>query len=104
MAELSSQYYDSVIADRIAGRHAARRKLAPHWARLLVLDPDTLAPLPAGHDGLLCHFDLANAGSAMAVLSEDIGRLDGDGFQLVGRAPGAPARGCSLIAAQWDAA
>jgi len=104
MAELSSQYYDSVIADRVAGRHAARRKLAPHWARLLVLDPDTLAPLPAGHDGLLCHFDLANAGSAMAVLSEDIGRLDGDGFQLVGRAPGAPARGCSMIAAEWDAA
>lgn len=104
MAELSSQYYDSVIADRIHGRHRPRRKLAPHWMRTLVLDPDTLAPAGPGARGVLCHMDLANAGSAMAVLSEDIGYQDGDGFQLVGRAPGAETRGCSLIAAQWDAA
>lgn len=104
MAELSSQYYDSVIADRVAGRHAPRRKLAPHWARVVVLDPETLGPAAPERSGLLCHFDLANAGSAMAVLSEDLGVLDGDGFQLLGRAPGAEARGCSLAALQWDAA
>ena len=33
MAELSSQYYDSALADRVAGHHAPRRKLGPHWAR-----------------------------------------------------------------------
>jgi len=104
MAELSSQYYDSVIAERIAGLHRARRKLGPHWARALVLDAETLAPAVPGERGLLCHVDLANAGSAMAVLTEDIGYLDGDGFQLVGRAPGAEARGCSLAAAEWNAA
>ncbi len=101
MAELSSQYYDSVIADRVHGRHRPRRKLGPHWARTMVVDPETLAPAARG---LLCHFDLANAGSAMAVLSEDIGYSVLDGFQLVGRAPGAEVRGCSLTAAQWDAA
>jgi len=104
MAELSSQYYDSVIADRVRGRHAPRRKLGPHWARTLVLDPETLAPVPPGARGLLCHIDLANAGSAMAVLSEDIGYHDRDGFQLVGRLAGAETRGCSLVATQWDAA
>ncbi len=104
MAELSSQYYDSVIADRVGGRHAGRRKLGPHWARIAVLDPLTLAPTAPGEPGLLCHFDLANAGSAMAVLSEDLGVLDGDGFQLLGRAPGAELRGCSLQTAAWDAA
>lgn len=101
MAELSSQYYDSVLADRVHGRHRPRRKLGPHWARAMVLDPETLAPAARG---LLCHVDLANAGSAMAVLSEDVGYCELDGFRLVGRAPDAQPRGCSLTAAQWDAA
>lgn len=104
MAELSSQFYDSVIADRMHGRHRPRRKLGPHWTRTVVLDPATLAPSPPGTHGLLCHVDLANAGSAMAVLTEDIGYAEADGFQLVGRVAGAEARGCSLAAAQWDAA
>ena len=104
MAELSSQSYDSVIADRVAGRHAPRRKLAPHWARVTVLDPVTLLPAAPGAHGLLSHVDLANAGTAMAVLSEDIGATLHDGFVLHGRAPGAEARGCSLSAALWDAA
>jgi hypothetical protein len=98
MAELSSQFYDSVIADRVAGRHRPRRKLGPHWVRTRVLDPDTLLPAAPDAHGLLCHVDLANAGSIMAVLSEDVGRADGDGFQLVGRAAGAETRGCSLTA------
>jgi hypothetical protein len=104
MAELSSQYYDSVITDRMHGRHLPRRKRAPHWLRTLVLDPDTLTPVDAGTTGLLCHVDLANAGSVIAVLSEDLGYQQGDGIQLVGRAAGAEARGCSLSAAQWNAA
>ena len=104
MAELSSQFYDSVIADRVHGRHRPRRKLGPHWSRTLVLDLETLAPVTGDAPGLLCHFDLANAGSAMAVLTEDVGHCDGDGFQLVGRFPGAETRGCSLTAVQWGAA
>jgi len=104
MAELSSQYYDSVVADRVRGQHRPRRKLGPHWVRTLVLDPETLTAVAPGVRGLLCHVDLANAGSAMAILSEDVGSLAGDGFQLVGRAAGAPARGGSVTAAQWDAA
>ncbi|MBX3024968.1 long-chain fatty acid--CoA ligase [bacterium] len=104
MAELSSQYYDSVVADRVAGQHAPRRKLGPHWARARLLDPTTLAPAAPGTVGLVCHVDLANAGSAMAILSEDLAVAVADGFELRGRAPGAEERGCSLAAAQWDAA
>ncbi len=104
MAELSSQFYDSVIADRVAGRHRPRSKLGPHWARTLVLDPVSLAPLPTGQRGLLCHVDLANAGSAMAVLTEDVGRETAHGFELLGRADGAEVRGCSLSLAEWEAA
>jgi hypothetical protein len=104
MAELSSQYYDSVIADRVHGRHRPRRKLSPHWARAVVVDPDTLEPVPDGTPGLIRHYDLANAGTVMAVLSEDMGQREGDGFQLLGRAPRAEARGCSLAAPTWVAA
>jgi hypothetical protein len=101
MTELSSQYYDNVIAERYAGRHRARSKAAPPWLRSIVLDPATLRPLAAGEPGLLCHFDLANAGTAMAILTEDMGRIDGDGLELLGRVSGAEARGCSLVFDEW---
>jgi hypothetical protein len=104
MAELSSQFYDNVIENRVAGRHRPRFKLGPHWVRTLVLDPASLEPMPPGTPGLLCHFDLANAGTAMAVLTEDLGKAVGDGFELLGRVKGAELRGCSLSVAQWEAA
>jgi hypothetical protein len=61
-----------------------------------VLDPNTLLPLPTGEPGLLCHYDLANAGSVMAVLTEDMGIAVDDGFRVLGRVQGAELRGCSL--------
>jgi hypothetical protein len=102
MAELSSQFYDNVIAYRCAGRFARRCKVGPPWTRTLVIDPASLAPVPPGQTGLLCHFDLANAGTAMAVLTEDVGRAVEDGFELLGRASGAESRGCSLSSAEWE--
>lgn len=104
MAELSSQFYDNVIENRVAGRHRPRFKVGPHWVRTIVVDPESLEPVSAGVPGLLCHFDLANAGTAMAVLTEDLGKVVEDGFELLGRVKGAEVRGCSLSVAQWDAA
>jgi hypothetical protein len=103
MAELSSQFYDNVIAHRCAGRFTRRYKIGPPWTRTLVLDPISLAPVPDGTQGLLCHYDLANAGTAMAVLTEDVGRAVDDGFELLGRASGAESRGCSLAMTEWEA-
>jgi hypothetical protein len=68
----------------------------PPWVGTLVLTPLTLAASPGGEAGLLAHFDLANLGSVAAVLTEDLGRHVSGGFQLIGRAPGAEPRGCSL--------
>jgi hypothetical protein len=101
MSELSSQYYDNVIAERHAGRHRPRAKVAPPWLRTLVVDPATLRPVAPGGRGLLCHFDLANAGTAVAVLTEDVGTAGEDGLQLLGRAAGAEMRGCSLAIDEW---
>lgn len=101
MTELCSQRYDSVLRDRFAGRSLdGRRLVAPPWLRTRVLDPDTLEPVAAGQVGLLCHHDLANAGSVSAVLTEDLGRtVADDGIALAGRVSGAPPRGCGMLLA-----
>lgn len=101
MTEMCSQFYDNVIRDRYHGRGTRRAKAGAHWVRTLVLDPGSLREVAAGERGLLCHFDLANAGTAMAVLTEDVGRVVQDGFEMIGRATGAEARGCSLSAAEF---
>jgi acyl-protein synthetase LuxE len=99
MTELCSQRYDSALWDRFHGRSLdTRRLVAPPWLRTRVLDPDTLDPVPPGATGLLCHHDLANAGSVAVVLTEDLGRLSGeDGIDVLGRIPGAVPRGCSQL-------
>jgi hypothetical protein len=97
MTELCSQFYDATVREHVAGAAAGeRRKVPPPWVRTLIVDPDTLAPLPDGRAGLLRHIDLANLGSVIAVQTEDIGERVGDGFRLLGRSPGAQPRGCSL--------
>lgn len=74
--------------------------IGPPWLRSRVLDPVTLEEVPAGETGILCHFDLANLGSVCAVLTDDRGRLAGEGIEWLGRTEGAPPRGCSLATAQ----
>jgi hypothetical protein len=101
MTELSSQFYDNVIRDRYHGRGTHRALAGPHWLRTLVLDPGSLIEVAPGEPGVLCHIDLANAGTAMAVLTEDIGRVSEDGLHLIGRIQGAEARGCSLALANF---
>lgn len=71
--------------------------VAPHWVRVRILDPETLGEVPAGTPGLIAVFDLANLGSAVHLLTEDLGVAEGDGFRLLGRAAGAELRGCSLV-------
>jgi hypothetical protein len=96
MTELCSQFYDSALRDHVRGRAAPRRKLVPPWVRTRVVDPESLEPLAAGQTGLLQHLDLANAFSVAAVQTEDLGVLVDGGFALLGRAPGAVPRGCSI--------
>jgi hypothetical protein len=104
MTELCSQRYDSALRDRFDGRSLAPRRLVgPSWLRTRVLDPDTLAPVAGGTTGLLCHHDLANAGSVSVVLTEDLGRtVEDDGIELMGRVAGAMPRGCGLLLADLE--
>ena len=61
-------------------------------------------PLADGETGLLCHFDLANVGSVLAVQTEDLGVVEHGRVKLHGRVPGAEPRGCALALADLLAA
>lgn len=88
MTELSSQLYEAT---------APRRLLPPAWLRIAIVHPETLEPVPPGETGLLRIEDPANVDTAWAVQTSDLARrVPPDGLELLGRAPGAVPRGCSL--------
>ena len=78
----------------------------PPWARVRVLDPQSLDDVEPGAPGLLAFLDLGNVASAAYVLTEDLGRRSRDQpaagrrFELLGRARDAQLRGCSLTTEQ----
>jgi hypothetical protein len=94
MTELGSQFYDSVL--RFPGQ--PRRKLAPPWTRVAIVDPEAGGGATPGEPGAIAVVDLANTGSVLALQTADLGRALGDGFELLGREPGAEERGCSIAA------
>lgn len=97
MTEMLSQAYDGVAGG--AGAAVEREHRFPPWVRTRALHPADLSPLPPDEPGLLAHCDLANARSVCHILTEDLGSTTkGGGVRLLGRAPGASLRGCSLTA------
>ncbi|HEV3190666.1 MAG TPA: acyl-protein synthetase [Polyangiaceae bacterium] len=93
MTELSSQFWEATLADESAAHGVY---VEPPWARVVPVDPETLAPVRGGTIGIARIEDLANIDSAFAILTQDRVRRTDGGFELLGRAPGAPARGCSI--------
>ena len=94
MTELSSQFYERTLfeGDAPHGTYAE-----PPWARVIPVDPETLVPVPDGEIGIAKIIDLMNIDSAVAILTQDrVRRLPAGGFELLGRLPGAPPRGCSI--------
>jgi hypothetical protein len=93
MTELSSQFYEATVARDDATPWVF---VEPPWARVVPVDPMTLAPVPEGEIGIARISDLMNVDSAVVVLAPDRVRRVHGGFELLGRAPGAPPRGCSI--------
>lgn len=87
MTELSSQLFE------VPG---TRRYVAPPWLRVRALDQVTRAPVEKGEAGLAHFIDLANVDSCLSVITQDLIRVHDDGIELLGRAPRAIPRGCSL--------
>jgi hypothetical protein len=83
-----------------APRHSSldtRHFVSPPWARVQIISLETGREVADGETGLIRVFDLANVFSVMAIQTEDLGVRRGDGFELIGRAILAEARGCSLM-------
>lgn len=90
MTELASQFYGN------------ETKRGPAWARVRMLDPDTLTEVEDGRPGLIAVTDLANLDSCAFLVTQDLGIRRPDGsFAVLGRAPGAEARGCSIAMDQF---
>ncbi len=92
MTELGSQFYDSTLAEP----GSTRRKLGPPWVRVRIVDPESDREVSAGGPGAIVVLDLANLASVSAIRTADLGRRVGDGFEVLGREPGAEERGCSI--------
>lgn len=97
MTELSSQLYETTLRDAVLGLPARPRRLWwPGWVGVQAVDGETLRPVAEGETGLLRIEDLANLDGAAAIQTSDLAVVDGEGLRLLGRAPDAVARGCSL--------
>lgn len=97
MTELSSQMYENTLRAAFDGRPDVKRALwVPGWVRATPVDPERLTPVPTGAVGLLRIDDLANADTMACIQTSDLARATEDGILLLGRAPGAVPRGCSL--------
>ena len=98
MTEMSSNCYDQTLVT------GSVRKGGPAWVAVRMLDPETLAEVPAGQPGIVAIADLANLYSCAFLLTQDIGIMHPDGFEILGRAPGAEAKGCSIALDEFLAA
>lgn len=95
MTELSTQFYDD------GNDSCPSVKSGPPWIRSRVVNPLTNEELPRGEKGVLAHCDLAHFNVVSTILTEDAGIQTEDGFQLLGRADGAEAQGCSMAVEEF---
>ena len=87
MTELSSQCYSKPNSHVLA---------SPHWMAVRIINPETGKDVSVGETGIIQFFDLANLEAISAVTTADLGLKQTDGFKLLGRAPLAVLRGCSM--------
>lgn len=88
MTELLSQAYSK--GDGIFG--------CPPWMKVIIRDPeDPLTLLPPGKSGGMNIIDLANLNSCSFIATQDLGKLKGDNFEVIGRFDHSDIRGCNLM-------
>jgi hypothetical protein len=98
--ELSSQMYETTLREDIDGAPGPRRLWVPPWVRATPVDPETLEPVEGNAVGILRIDDVANLDSVCCIQTADLAQRLADGIVVLGRAPGATPRGCSLAADQ----
>lgn len=70
----------------------------PNWMRIMVRNAeDPLAYEKEGRTGAINIIDLANTHSCSFIATQDLGKIVGDKFQVLGRIDHSDIRGCSLL-------
>lgn len=70
----------------------------PNWMRIMVRNAeDPLAYEKEGRTGAINIIDLANIHSCSFIATQDLGKIEGDKFQVLGRIDHSDIRGCSLL-------
>jgi hypothetical protein len=67
----------------------------PPWMRIVIRD--TYDPLANATRGVIHVLDLANVHSCAFLATQDLGRIENNGFVMLGRADGSELRGCNLM-------
>ena len=107
MTELTSQLYEGTLpgsALQAEWRGAPGTYFEPAWLCVVPVDPISLEPVAPGEVGIARIVDLGNVDSAIAIQTQDRVRRVAGGIELLGRAAGAPPRGCSLAVEEFLAA
>lgn len=70
----------------------------PNWMKVLIRDVnDPFALVPNGKTGGINVIDLANIHSCSFIATQDLGRINTDTFQLMGRFDHSDLRGCNML-------
>ncbi len=85
MGEISTNFFDNVLKDHLAGKPLRRFKVVPPWTRTQVVDVESFEPVEKGRPGLLRHYDLINRSMVLAVQTDNIGFEVEEGFEIIGR-------------------
>jgi len=71
---------------------------SPSWMRILIRNTeDPFSYIDDGRTGAINIIDLANRHSCSFIATQDLGRLENDTFQVLGRIDHSDIRGCSLL-------
>lgn len=71
---------------------------SPNWMRILIRNTeDPFSYIDDGRTGAINIIDLANKHSCSFIATQDLGRLENDIFQVLGRIDHSDIRGCSLL-------
>jgi phenylacetate-coenzyme A ligase PaaK-like adenylate-forming protein len=87
MTELLSQAYSS----------SNQTFECPPWMKILLRDRTDPFHLKSGKSGAINVIDLANIFSCSFIETEDLGRFNPNGFEVLGRLDQADIRGCNLL-------
>jgi hypothetical protein len=96
MTEVQAIFPDNALRNHVKGLSGEREHLSPAWARINIVDPETLEEMPKGETGLIRLCSLANINTVFAIQSDDLGYVVDKGIECIGRASGAESRGCSV--------